>query len=223
MSRNRPGPAGPTIDHDHSGAGQGGGSLDPDAINLTGDEPFDFGDVQIEFRPGVGTGGALVFRDTATGEDRFFIEVGDVARFANQAVRMPDGLKMLLGTDEDYSMAFDAAVGASGAVVFRDEANNQDRLEIRVGDVFRLLAQNLDVTGNDIDNIGGTPAANAGALRLANATALNWRSSEDDGDFGWRLDAAENMIYAAAGTDRAQFAENGNLSIEGTLSEGVSL
>lgn len=70
MISRRKGPGGPTAPHDHSGAGEGGDTLSPGAVELDEDAPFDFGDIQLAYDPAVGADGALVITDEPNDADR---------------------------------------------------------------------------------------------------------------------------------------------------------
>lgn len=114
-----------------------------------------------------------------------------------------DDDKLFYGSGDDTSVRFDPSVGANGAYIVRDEINDQDRLEIRVGDVTRLLDQDVEFPDGDLAHPG---------IAFVN-----------DPDTGFHRSAADTIQIVTGGDAEAEVTSGGDLNLEGVLTESTTV
>lgn len=217
------------------------GTIDADDINLDDDEPMDWGtggDVGAKFDPNIGTSGAWVLEDNINTNTFTEAHVGDALVYPDLPTRYEDNVEQRFGTGDDISKTFDPTVGASGAVVVRDEINNEDIAEYEVngnvnflnrdvhldngqfltgGDAGGADTQIAGITGGDIVLFGDVSGNGLTTDIQADGTTVlslqtTGNANVDNGDLN--INADGNKVTWGAGQDASARYDGTDLLID---------
>lgn len=244
MSRGSP-PQGSTIQHDHSGPGEGGdtlnvGEITVDDINLEDNDSLDFGtgdDVGASFDPAIGGAGAWVVQDQINTRTFFEGRVGDALVFDDLPARFEDGVELRFGTGGDATVQYDGmnllvnprAVG-TGLLVLSAGDMRFDGIagtptfgahDHTAAGMAGVPASGLATPFSDLAALFTTPV-DAGAGVDLNADGRKLRYGAGD-DVSSRYDAGEDELKwrdETGAADRMSLARtSGDLVIAGTFTE----
>lgn len=220
------------------------------SVNITGElnvsSGLDLEDNGIDdVRSVDGGGDAIQFQDTVNLDENPVLNVDnlrdnsgtDTIRFDGSSnVEIPNGN---LSVTNQFASA-SAQTGAirlpnSAFVTARDSSDTSDisiigttqtdDVEVGAGATNEVnFESSINLSSNDITGVGGTNPAESGAVRISNAESINFRSSEDDSDFGIAGTTEEAIeVRNTAGDDTARFKDNSNVEIpNGNLGVGRS-
>lgn len=107
--------------------------------------------------------------------------------------------------------------GSSAWTLAHDYNNeNLDLNSAGSGDLS-ISGTNLNISGNDIEQIGGTPAPSDGALRLANGAFIKARDNSDTDDINIIYASSSDNITLGAGRvhDKIRLLGNNSVDIDG--------
>jgi hypothetical protein len=203
-------------------------------INVSGD--LDLRDNNLEDVGAItGGGNPIEFQDgidlkenRVLNADTFQDDTGvDTLRFdGNNNVEIPNG-NVSIGNQSQSQTA------QSGTIRIPNEADLKARNNADTGDIgIASTNQDNDVVlgsgganelnldsvvnleGNDLKRIGGVEAAQSGAIRLSNSESINFRSSENDADFGITGTTQETIdLRNTTGADIARFKDSGDIEL----------
>lgn len=186
----------PTADEDIVRYNQSGGSnveIPNGYLNISNDNNLKLDNGNIDFQD-AGNDNFVIVNDGTNDQLSIQENVGSSSEplriRSNGSVQVRDG-NLDLGDDE---------------VINLDRIDTSDTTNLAIArdgtDELVIDSSNLNITGNDLDNVGGTTSASSGAIRLANGVYIQARNSADGGDI---------QVLGVDTGDNVQLGGNGNV------------
>lgn len=166
------------------------GGNDVVALNLTGSNSIIIGG-------STAPSGVLLGADTALAGNNL-IQVGGTTDAGNGNIRLANPARIHARNSANNGDVELSYLDGNDNYWMGAGSNNLI-LECGANDIQLRATGNIDASGNDIVNIGGTTSASTGAIRMANASPIAWRNSGNSGDF--TIDYTSNNELVITGSD----------------------